>query len=191
MKSLTVLALASLFTVAVYASDAAPAKPASAADAPLRTITALDVPRYMGTWFEIAKYPNRFQRKCVSDTRAVYTLQADGRVEVLNRCIREDGGVEDALGAARQVGDSRSPKLEVRFAPAWLSFLPWVWGDYWVLDLDPEYSLVAVGEPQREYLWILARTPTVNPRAYEELVARLEKQGYDARKLQVSKQTGQ
>ncbi len=190
MKSLIVLALASLFTVAANARDAAPANSAPAAEAPLRTITALDVPRYMGTWFEIAKYPNRFQRKCVSDTRAVYTPQADGRVEVRNRCLREDGGVEDALGMARQVGDSRSPKLEVRFAPAWLSFLPWVWGDYWVLDLDPEYSLVAVGEPQREYLWILARTPTVNPMAYEELVARLEKQGYDPRKIQITKQTG-
>ena len=191
MKSLAVLALVGLFTAVAYASDAEPVKPSTVAVAPLRTIMALDVPRYMGTWFEIAKYPNRFQRKCISDTRAVYTAQADGRVEVLNRCIREDGGVEDALGMARQVGDSRSPKLEVRFAPEWLSFLPWVWGDYWVLDLDPEYSLVAVGEPQREYLWILARTSTVNPRAYEELVARLEKQGYDARKIQVTKQTGQ
>lgn len=180
-----------LFSALSQAAEPATPKPVPAAELPLRTIGALDVPRYMGTWFEIAKNPNRFQRKCTSDTRAEYTPLADGTVQVLNRCTRDDGSVEEALGQARQVGDSRSPKLEVRFAPEWLSFLPWVWGNYWVLDLDPEYQLVAVGEPKREYLWILARTPTVNARAYEELVARLEKQGYDGRKIQVSKHKSQ
>ena len=187
MKSLSAWALVGLFCTVAQAADPAPTKPILSDASPLRTIGALDVPRYMGTWFEIAKYPNRFQRKCVSNTRAEYTPLADGTVQVLNRCTRDDGVVDEALGQARQVGDSRSPKLEVRFAPAWLSFLPWVWGNYWVVDLDPEYQLVAVGEPKREYLWILARTPTVNARAYEELVARLEKQGYDSRKIQISK----
>ena len=154
----------------------------------LRTIPALDVPRYMGTWYEIAKYPNRFQKKCVKDTRAVYELLANGTVKVTNRCTTESGEVDVALGSARQVGEARSPKLEVRFAPEWLSFIPWVWGNYWVIDLDPEYQLVAVSEPKLEYLWVLARTPTVNPRAYEELVARLVKKGFDSRKIVLSPQ---
>jgi apolipoprotein D and lipocalin family protein len=188
VKSLFVWALAGLLASAAHADETASARAAAVAESPLRTIVALDVPRYMGTWYEIAKYPNRFQRKCISNTRAEYTSQADGSVQVLNRCTREDGGVDEALGQARQVGDSRSPKLEVRFAPAWLSFLPWVWGNYWVVDLDPEYQLAAVGEPTREYLWILARTPTVNARAYEELLVRLEKQGYDSRKIQITPQ---
>ena len=161
---------------------------AMANEGELRTIPALDVPRYMGTWYEIAKYPNRFQKKCVKDTRADYALLANGSLQVTNRCTLESGEVDVVVGAVRQVGEARSPKLEVRFAPEWLSFIPWVWGNYWVVDLDPEYQMVAVSEPKREYLWILARTPTVNPRAYEELVARLEKQGLDSRKIVLTRQ---
>lgn len=161
---------------------------AYAAESELRTIPALDVPRYMGTWYEIGKYPNRFQKKCVKDTRAEYALLANGTVQVTNRCTMDNGEVDVVVGSGRQIGEARSPKLEVRFAPEWLSFIPWVWGDYWVIDLDPEYQLVAVSEPKREYLWVLARTPTVNPRAYEELVARLEKQGFDSRKIVLTRQ---
>jgi lipocalin len=69
--------------------------------------------------------------------------------------------MDEATGMAKQVGAKNSPKLKVRFAPEWLSFLDAVWGDYWVLDLDANYRLVAVGEPSREYLWVLSRTPTV------------------------------
>lgn len=160
-----------------------------ASDESLRTIPALEVPRYMGTWYEIAKYPNAFQKKCVKDARADYAALADGTVQVTNRCTMDNGEVDQAVGSARQVGDARSPKLQVRFAPQWLSFLPWVWGDYWVIDLDPEYQLVAVSEPKREYLWVLARPPTVNLHAYEELVARLEKQGFDSRKIVLTPQS--
>ena len=127
----------------------------------LQPIALLDVPRYMGTWYEIAKYPNSFQKKCVRNTRADYQAQPDGSVQVLNRCVTADGQTTEALGAARQVGSANAPKLQVRFAPAWLSFLPMVWGDYWVIDLDPQYQLVAVSEPKREYLWVLSRSPKV------------------------------
>lgn len=161
---------------------------ASAPANPLSAVTALDVPRYMGTWFEIAKYPNWFQKKCVRNTQALYAPMADGTVQVTNRCTTADGSISEAVGAARQVGGVGSPKLKVRFAPAWLSFLPAVWGDYWVIDLDPQYQLVAVSEPKREYLWILARTPTVSPKVYAELLTRLEQMGFDLRKLEVSPQ---
>ena len=159
---------------------------AMANDSPgaLTTIPSLDVPRYMGTWYEIAKYPNWFQKKCVSNTRADYSAQADGKVRVLNRCTTKDGEVNEAIGEARQLGGSTSPKLEVRFAPAWLSFVPMVWGNYWVIDLDPAYQVVAVSEPKRDYLWVLSRTPEVNAKAYDDLVARLEKKGFDSRKLE-------
>ena len=82
-----------------------------------------------------------------------------------------------------------SPTLKVRFAPAWLSFLPMVWGDYWVIDLDPDYQLAAVSEPGRDYLWILARTPTVSRQAYGALLDRLERQGFDLSKLEVTRQS--
>jgi apolipoprotein D and lipocalin family protein len=147
------------------------------------TIAALDVPRYMGTWYEIAKFPNRFQAKCVANTRAQYSAQTDGSVQVLNSCTTSDGSSTEALGKALQVGPSTSPKLQVRFAPAWLSWLPMVWGDYWVIDLDADYQLAAVSDAKREYLWVLSRTPQVNPKAYEALVTRLQAQHFDVQKL--------
>lgn len=161
---------------------------AAAAETPLATIPTLDTARYVGTWYEIAKYPNYFQRKCLSDTVARYSAQPDGTIRVDNRCTQEGNKVEQAVGQARQPGGAGSPKLEVRFAPAWLSFLPFVWGNYWVIDLDPGYTLAAVSEPKREYLWILSRTAQVEPQAYAALVQRLAARGFDTSKLVVTKQ---
>ena len=155
---------------------------------PLIPIASLDIARYMGTWYEIAKYPNSFQKKCVRNTRADYQPKPDGMVQVLNRCVMADGKTTEALGAARQVGPADSPKLQVRFAPAWLSFVSWVWGDYWVIDLDPNYQLVAVSEPKQEYLWVLSRTPKVDTVAYQALLARLAKRGFDLQRIELSPQ---
>ena len=174
-----ILALSSALT---HAAD----KPQPASD--LKSISALDVPRYMGTWYEVAKFPAWFQKKCVADTRAEYTLQPDGGVQVINRCRQGSGEMKEALGSGRQIGDATSSKLEVRFAPAWLSFLPMVWGDYWVIDLDPAYQLVAVSEPKREYLWILSRSAKVDPVAYDALLARLSSQGFDLQRLEKTPQ---
>ena len=155
---------------------------------PVATIAKLDVPRYMGTWHEIAKFPNRFQAKCVANTRARYLAQTDGSVQVLNSCITADGSTIDALGLAKQVGPATSPKLQVRFAPAWLSWLPMVWGDYWVIDLDADYQLAAVSDAKREYLWVLSRTPQVNAKAYDALLERLKAQHFDVKKLEPTPQ---
>jgi apolipoprotein D and lipocalin family protein len=152
------------------------------------SIASLDVPRYMGTWYEIAKFPNKFQRKCARHTRAQYLAQGDRTVQVLNRCLTESGEEINALGLAKQIGPSTSPRLKVRFAPAWLSWLPQVWGDYWVIDLDDDYQLAAVSEPSREYLWILSRTPTVDANTYNALLKRLSAQGFDLAKLERSPQ---
>lgn len=177
------LVLTLLAPLAVPAQTAAPS-------APLQTIERLDVARYMGTWHEIAKYPNGFQRKCAADTRAQYRLREDGQLDVINRCREASGEWIEAVGRARQIGAGDSPRLEVRFAPAWLSWLPLVWGHYWVIDLDPAYQLVAVSEPSREYLWVLSRTPTVDPAAYQALLGRLQAQGFDLSKLEKTAQTG-
>ena len=160
---------------------------ASAQDA-LTPVPSLNVARYMGTWYEIAKFPNRFQKMCASNTSAQYSARPDGTLSVRNRCTDADGKVNEVEGQARQIGNATSPKLEVRFAPAWLSFLPFVWGDYWVIDIDNDYQLVAVSEPKREYLWILSRTPEVNGKAYDELLGRLVKTGFDLKRLERSKQ---
>ncbi len=169
------------------ASAQAPASEVS--PAPLEAIASLDVARYMGTWYEVAKYPNWFQKRCIANTSATYAIQPNGMLQVLNRCQKEDGSMSEALGAAKQVGDANSPKLEVRFAPAWLSFLPFVWGNYWVIDLDPQYQLAAVSEPSRKYLWVLSRSKTVEPKAYEALLQRLKQKGFNLDAIEISKQT--
>jgi apolipoprotein D and lipocalin family protein len=155
---------------------------------PVQTIASLDVPRYMGTWFELAKFPNVFQRKCVSNTRAVYTLNVDNTVQVLNRCRIQDGSTIEALGQAKQMGNATSPVLKVRFAPEWLGWLPLVWGDYWVIDLDDQYQLAAVSDAKREYLWVLSRSPKIDQTRYAALLQRLKQQGFDVDKLQVTPQ---
>ena len=182
---LTVPVVALCLTSAGCPPAATAAQPASAG---LATIASLEVPRYMGTWHEIAKYPNWFQRKCVADTRAEYSLLSDGTVRVLNRCRQDSGEMLEAVGAARQIGEASSPKLQVRFAPAWLSWLPVVWGDYWVIDLDPAYQLVAVSEPRQEYLWILARSPRPDAAAVEALLGRLAGKGFDLSRLERTRQ---
>lgn len=158
------------------------------ADNALQPIASLDVSRYMGTWYEVAKYPNRFQSQCVRNTSAQYQLQKDGSLQVINRCTTADGKSTEAIGAARQVGPAESPKLQVRFAPAWLSFLPQVWGDYWVIDLDAQYQLVAVSEPKREFLWVLSRTPKVDAASYDALLKRLQQRGFDLKRIEISPQ---
>lgn len=181
VRAAVLAVLGALLVAGVHA-----AQPVATGSGPVVPVAALDVPRYMGKWYEIAHFPNWFQKKCVDSTHAEYTLQPNGRVRVVNRCRLASGEMNEAVGEARQVGDggATSPQLKVRFAPAWLSFLPMVWGDYWVLDLDADYQLVAVGEPTREYLWVLARTPQVSESAYAALLQRLAQQGFDVSLLQ-------
>ena len=168
---------------AIGAGSAQASEGATEPARPLTTIASLDVQRYLGTWYEIAKYPNQFQKKCAAATRADYSQLANGRLSVVNRCTTQDGLTSEAIGEARQTGSATSPKLQVRFAPAWLSFIPMVWGNYWVIDLDPNYQVAAISEPTREYLWVLARSPEISPKTYADLTARLEKMGFDLQKL--------
>ena len=147
---------------------------------------SVDVARYMGTWHEVAKFPNWFQKNCVSSTQATYSLQANGQLQVLNRCKTEKGEWREALGAARQIGGPSSARLQVRFAPEWLSFIPLVWGNYWIIELDPQYQWVVVSEPQREYLWILSRTPQLPEATLQQLRQQLTAAGFDLQRLELS-----
>lgn len=154
--------------------------PAFAAEAdlpPLETVDSVDLERYAGRWYEIARLPNRFQKTCASDVAAHYSLEPDGDILVHNTCVKENGEMRSATGEARVIDDSRS-RLEVLFAPKWLGWLPMVWGDYWIIELDEDYQWAVVGEPGREYFWILARTPQLDSALVDELVERAESQGY-------------
>jgi len=152
-------------------------------NAPLRVVPELDYKRYAGTWYEIARLPNRFEKKCVSNVTANYTVRPDGRITVTNRCKQSDGSTSEATGIARRMEGKPTSVLQVRFAPAFLSFLSKVWGDYQVIELGPQYDYSIVGSPDRKYLWILARTPRLDPAIYQSLVERARAQGFDTSTL--------
>jgi apolipoprotein D and lipocalin family protein len=156
---------------------------------PLQAVKSVDLARYCGTWYEIARLPNRFQKECVSDVTATYTLLEDGTVRVVNRCRKANGDTAEAEGKARRTSDAEpASMLEVRFAPAFLSIFPFVWGKYWIIDLAPDYSYAVIGEPSREYLWILSRTPALPQEVYSALLERIRNQGYDPSALVMTKQ---
>jgi apolipoprotein D and lipocalin family protein len=149
----------------------------------MTTVAKVDLARYAGRWYEVARYPNRFQAQCASDVTATYALRPDGTVAVTNACRRGDGSTDVAEGVARIVDPATNARLEVRFAPAALSWLPIVWGDYWVLALDPAYRYALVGEPSREYLWVLSRTPSLAAADEAALMDAARRAGYDPLRL--------
>jgi len=140
-------------------------------------VRALDLQRYTGTWHEIAHLPMYFQRKCVDNITATYTSLKDGNIEVRNACRTADGEKMESVGEARKV-DGRPGQLKVRFAPGWLSWLPMVWADYWVIELDKDYGWAVVGGPSQKYLWILSRTPTMDKEVFERIKANAARRGY-------------
>lgn len=155
------------------------------AQVPVTSVPQLDISRYAGQWYEIAHLPMRYQADCVGDITATYTLDKPGTIGVRNTCRNRDGGTDVAEGVARPVA-GHPGRLEVRFAPDWLSWLPFVWADYWVIALDPEYQWAMVGEPDRDYLWILSRSPTMDRLRFEELKAKAQAMGYDLTPLIVA-----
>jgi apolipoprotein D and lipocalin family protein len=158
------------------------------AQSQVKSIPEFDVSRYMGTWYEIAKLPNWFQRKCVQGTQARYRILGPAQIEVNNKCTTASGEETQAIGLARPNGSGRPAQLEVRFAPEWAAWLPMVWGAYWVLDLDADYQLAAVGHPSKSYLWILSRTPQVSAERYDVVLQRLNVMGFDITKLEKTRQ---
>jgi apolipoprotein D and lipocalin family protein len=155
---------------------------------PPNTVTSVDLKRYAGTWYEVARFPMFFQRKCARDVSATYSLNADGTVKVDNRCVQSNGSTMQATGQATAV-DASNSKLTVTFLPSFLRWLPVGQGDYWILKLDSQYQTVLVGSPDREYLWILSRQPHINEQTYLDYVEAARRQGYNIGLLQRTTQT--
>jgi apolipoprotein D and lipocalin family protein len=156
---------------------------------PLRVVADVDYQRYAGTWYEIARLPNRFQRACAGDVTATYAPRPDGRIAVTNRCRESDGRIREAEGIARRVEGQPRSVLEVRFAPALLSFLPAVWGDYQIIELGADYDYAVVATANRSYLWILARRPEMDRELYQQLLDRIREQDFDVSALTITAHT--
>ena len=147
--------------------------------APPATVGSVDLQRYQGTWYEQARLPMFFQRHC-AQSEAHYRLQDDGSVAVRNRCLTHDGEWQQADGRAEPQQAGQTDKLWVRFDNWFAQLFPNVArGDYWVLYLDEGYQLALVGNPNREYLWLLSRTPQVSAETREQLLAEARARGYD------------
>jgi apolipoprotein D and lipocalin family protein len=149
-------------------------------------VSRVDLARYAGIWYEIAKIPNRFQKQCARDTLAQYTLRPDGRIDVVNQCIKRNGSVDQARGIAKVVDAATGAKLKVSL----VSLLGWrpFWGDYWIVGLDPNYRWAVVGAPNRKYGWILARSKTLDANSLETISAIIERNGYQRGSFQMDGQ---
>lgn len=153
----------------------------TAKNPPLPTQANVDLERYAGVWYEQARLPNRFQKSCAGDVQAAYTILPDSKIRVVNQCRSEDGGTKLAEGTGRLAqdgADADSARLEVRFAPGWLSWLPSVWGDYWIIRLEGDYQYSLVGTPDREYLWVLSRDKTADVSKVDALLDHAQTLGF-------------
>jgi apolipoprotein D and lipocalin family protein len=156
--------------------------PASAALSINSPVADLDLSRYLGQWHEIAHLPMFFQRKCVDQISATYTANPDGTIGVHNACRAKNGAMDASDGVAKKVA-GQTAALKVRFAPSWLSWLPMVWADYWVVDLDPNYQWAVVGGPSRKYMWVLSRSPSMSRSVFDQIRQRAQQRGYSVNHL--------
>ncbi|NIK87810.1 apolipoprotein D and lipocalin family protein [Rhizomicrobium palustre] len=151
---------------------------------PLKTVSHVDLNRYLGTWYEIGAIPQWFQQGCTATT-ATYSLRKDGQIDVLNACAKNslDGPRDEAHGRAKVVDSATNAKLKVTF------FWPF-YGDYWIIELGENYDYAVIGHPSRDYFWILSRKPRMDEALYTAILARAKAQGYDITRVQKTLQRG-
>lgn len=164
-----------LAAIALFAK-AATVVIAQATPQTLATVPSVDLKRYVGVWYEIARLPNRFEKDCAANVTATYTQRSNGKIEVINECRKSNNVMKRSKGTAKVVANSGNAKLKVTF------FWPFS-GDYWVLDLGQNYEYAVVGEPSRKYLWILSRTPQLDDGLYQQLLNRMATQGFDTKSM--------
>ena len=182
------VAVAVAVAVTLPGVHAAPQADTPSGGGVLAPVSRVDLARYAGIWYEIAKIPNRFQKQCARDTLAQYTLRPDGRIDVVNQCIKRNGSVDQARGIAKVVDAETGAKLKVSL----VSLLGWrpFWGDYWIVGLDPNYRWAVVGHPNRKYGWILARSKTLDASSLETISAIIQRNGYQRGSFQMDGQEG-
>lgn len=154
------------------------------------TVSNVDLTRYVGQWYEIASMPQWFQKKCVSDVTANYRTLPSGRIEVINSCRTENGTMTSTTGEAKVKDTNSNSKLRVTFAKIFRKYIYTFGGDYWIIDLEPNYNYAVIGHPTLEYGWILARQPSLPDQDLLAIEANLKKQGYDTCKFLTTVQSG-
>jgi len=182
MVSVMVLAVGFGMVLSSAASAEPPAKQAEPT-----VVQTVDLSRYLGRWYEIARIPVWFQKECACGTTAEYTLVKDGVVSVVNRCCTSNGEVKEAKGRAWVVDKKTPAQLKVSFFSL---FGFWLFGGhYWIIDLDPDYRYAVVGHPSRTLGWILSRTPRLSEEILDGIAERLEANGYSFSQFKMSNQT--
>lgn len=159
-------------------------------DGPVTTVAQVDLQLYFGTWFEICRLPMKWEDETATDITATYSLNDDGSVRVDNRCLNAEGKPTQAVGRAEPIDDSNA-RLTVTFLPEYLRWIPFTKGDYWILGLEPAYRIALVGSPDRKFLWLLARQPSLPPDVEADWLARARYQGFDLTHLIQPRQSGQ
>lgn len=155
------------------------------------TVDSVDLKKYAGTWYEIGRLPMYFQRNCASDVTATYVEKTDGSgIKVINQCKAQDGSGITAEGLAK-LADTTGSKLKVTFLPSWIRWLPVGRADYWILAHDADYKTALVGTPDKDYLWLLARSPNVSQETYAKYRQIAQQQGYDLKEFKLTTQTNQ
>jgi apolipoprotein D and lipocalin family protein len=154
------------------------------------TAPSVDLSRYLGTWFEIARLPMRHEPRDYTDITATYSLQADGGIQVRNRAIDGEGAPQESVGEARPVDPGDNSRLEVTFLPEALRWIPFTRGDYWILRVDADYRTALVGSPDFHYLWLLHREPRIDAATRDDFLGTARGLGYDLGPLIDTPHTG-
>jgi len=173
-KRLIKIALLGMFVAGILSSSAAYAEPK-----PLVAAEKVELDKYLGVWYEVARKPMYFERKCIYDITATYTLNENGNIVVDNKCYDTEGNLQRSVGEAFISNAPFNSKLRVSFLPEGVRWIPVGRGDYWILKLDDDYQTVLVGEPKRKYLWILSRTPQLKKEQIQEYLNYAKSQGYN------------
>lgn len=175
--------LAIIFALLCFSTFAAAQKKTSGGAPDLMAVSNVDLQKYAGKWYEIARYPGKFQKKCAGNTTAIYSVKPDGKLGVVNQCVTKDGAIGQAAGELKVADMNSNAKFEMSFAPQSKSFVSGDWKNYWIVDLDENYQYAAVADPKRENLWILSRTPELKDAVYQNILRRVEKLGFKPGKL--------
>jgi apolipoprotein D and lipocalin family protein len=152
----------------------------------LKVVNKVDLNKYIGLWYEVAKIPNWFQKKCIKNTTAEYSLRDDGKIKVVNSCIQSDGSKDIAEGVAKVVDNKSNAKLEVSFVK--ILGIQLFWGDYWIIGLGENYDFALVGSPDRKYGWILSRTKKLPQEKLGRISDLLKLKGYDIKNFEFTVQ---